>query len=121
MAGRLRARRRVVALAGPALTGAGFSVWGVATTSWRQRLTPDHLRGRADALHRMISLGINPVGSVLGGPMAARWGSRLPFFLVGCTPLLLIPLFLRRIDRPEDRAVPVDAATATEATAEPAG
>ncbi|MFI8252889.1 MFS transporter [Streptomyces filamentosus] len=82
--------------AGLALTGVGFAVWGVATTSWRQRLTPHDLMGRADALHRMISWGVNPIGSLLGGLVAAHWGAHGPFLLVAVAPLLLIPLFWNR-------------------------
>ncbi|TJZ97454.1 MFS transporter [Actinacidiphila oryziradicis] len=108
---------QLVAFAGLALTGVGFSFWGVATTSWRQRLTPAGLRGRADALHRMISWGVLPVGSVLGGLVAARWGSWLPFLLVGCAPLLLLPLFLRRKDGPTDRMVPADTGATQTVTA----
>ncbi|MFF3505575.1 MFS transporter [Streptomyces sp. NPDC003247] len=111
---------QMVAFAGLALTGAGFSFWGVATTSWRQRLTPDGLRGRADALHRMISWGVLPVGSVLGGLLAARWGSSLPFLLVGCAPLLLLPLYLWRKDSPEVLPMPSDEGTA-KAAGTPAG
>jgi MFS family permease len=107
---------RATTFAGLALTGVGFSFWGVATTSWRQRLTPDHLRGRADALHRMISWGVNPVGSVLGGLLAAQGGSRPPFLLVGCAPLLLLPLFLRRKDRLEDRGGPAAPETTRDTT-----
>ena len=89
------------AYAGMCVTGLGFSLWGVATTSWRQRLTPDHLRGRADALHRAISWGVNPIGSVLGGFLASTYGTRLPFLLVGIAPLLLLPVFFWRGDTAE--------------------
>ncbi|MGW2475145.1 MFS transporter [Streptomyces sp. NPDC001665] len=82
---------------GLALTGAGFAVWGVATTSWRQRLTPPELMGRADALHRMISWGVNPLGSVLGGVVAVHLGAHGPFLLVAVAPLLLVPLFWNRV------------------------
>ncbi|MEU9375770.1 MFS transporter [Streptomyces sp. NPDC048255] len=104
---------QLLAYAGLALTGVGFSFWGVATTSWRQRLTPDELRGRADALHRMISWGVNPIGSVLGGALAARYDSRLPFLLVGCATLLLLPLFLWRKENRPGEAAPADGSPET--------
>ncbi|MFF3644035.1 MFS transporter [Streptomyces sp. NPDC002564] len=92
------APHQAVAYVGLMLSGFGFSTWGVATTSWRQRLTPDNLRGRADALHRMIAWGVNPAGSALGGLLASGGGARLPYLLVGIAPLLLLPLYARRND-----------------------
>lgn len=86
------------ALAGLVVTGAGFALWNISTVTWRQRATPDHLLGRADALHRVISWGVLPLGSVLGGFLAARAGDRLPFLLAGVAPLLLSVLFVRRAE-----------------------
>jgi MFS family permease len=47
-------------------------------------------------MHRVISWGVNPIGSLLGGLVAAHGGDRLPFLLVGVVPLLILPLFVRR-------------------------
>jgi MFS family permease len=90
------APQQVVAYLGLFIAGSGFAVWAVATTTWRQRVTPISLRGRADALHRVLSWGVNPIGSLLGGLVAARGGDRLPFLLAGLVPFLILPLFARR-------------------------
>ncbi|MFA7762600.1 hypothetical protein ACGFNX_07565 [Streptomyces sp. NPDC048723] len=47
--------------------------------SWRQRHISDGLRGRGNALHRMVSGGVNALGSVIGGLLVARRRARLPF------------------------------------------
>jgi MFS family permease len=88
----------LMAYAGLFVAGIGLSLWSVVTTTWRQRVAPAALHGRADALHRAISWGVNPVGSVMGGLLASHFGYRLPFLLVGVAPLLICPLFLRRRD-----------------------
>lgn len=84
------------AYGGAALTGAGFTVWNVAVVTWRHRVTPPAMRGRADALNRFVSWGALPVGSLAGGFLAAGISLRTPFLVAGVVPLLLAPLFLRR-------------------------
>ena len=66
----------LVAYVGRCVTGLGFAVWTVTTTTWRQRLTPDTLRGRADALYRAISWGATPSAACSAGswPRPAGYG-----------------------------------------------
>lgn len=92
------ARHVVIAYAGLFLSGIGISLWNVVTTTWRQRVAPAALHGRADALHRAISWGVNPIGSVMGGLLAGVFGYRLPFVLVGLVTLLMCPIYMRPRD-----------------------
>lgn len=81
---------------GVGLTGIGFAVWNVAVVTWRQRVTPDELRGRADAVSRFMSWGILPLGSLVGGLLASVFNARAPFLVAGVVPLLLsVPFALR--------------------------
>lgn len=43
-------------------------------------------------------VGGNPIGSVLGGLLAASYGIRLPFVLIGIAPLLFLPVYFWRTD-----------------------
>lgn len=47
-------------------------VWGVCTTSLRQHLVPDDLRGRVNASSRVLGLLGLALGSALGGILASR-------------------------------------------------
>jgi MFS family permease len=91
-------RYAFMAYAGLFVAGIGISLWNVVTTTWRQRVAPVALHGRADAFHRAISWGVNPIGSVMGGLLAGSFGYRLPFLLVGIVTPLMCPIFLRRRD-----------------------
>ena len=48
----------------------------------RQLLTPDHLQSRVNAAGRMIAMGGNPVGAILGGLLAEFLPIRLTFGLL---------------------------------------
>jgi MFS family permease len=81
----------------PVLVGAAFAVsgvsmvlWNVVTVSLRQRITPDRLLGRMNAAYRLVGWGTMPIGSLLGGVLAAWLGLR-PTFLVA-TAIVLVTL-----------------------------
>ena len=40
-----------------------------------QTMSPDHLRGRVMSVYSMVFMGLAPLGAVLGGLTAARWGA----------------------------------------------
>ncbi|WP_229116086.1 MFS transporter [Parenemella sanctibonifatiensis] len=46
-------------------------VWGICSTSLRQRLVPDELRGRVNAAARVLGLLGLALGALLGGVLAA--------------------------------------------------
>ena len=46
-------------------------LWNVVTVSYRQRLIPDALLGRVNALYRFFGWGMMPLGALLGGWVVA--------------------------------------------------
>jgi MFS family permease len=62
-----------------AMTGATSMIWNVQTVSLRQSLVPKALQGRVNGAHRLVLFGLQPLGALLGGWVAARWGLRAPY------------------------------------------
>jgi len=50
--------------------------------SLRQSVTPDHMQGRVNGAYRFVTVGISPLGSVIGGFLGVWIG--LPWTLVVC-------------------------------------
>lgn len=71
-------------------------VWGICSTSLRQRLVPDQLRGRVNAAARVLGLIGLALGSLLGGVLAAVHIARpvavggAVFVVCACAALILI-------------------------------
>lgn len=69
--------------------------WNVITVSLRQRIIPDRLLGRVNAVYRFFGLGMMSIGAVLGGamvslleaPLGRVWALRLPFLIAGVVQL----------------------------------
>ncbi len=61
--------------------GAAAVVYNVAQVSYRQAVTPKQLLGRMNASTRFIVWGVNPLGALAGGSLAA---------VIGVRPTLLI-------------------------------
>ncbi|MDP9494130.1 MAG: MFS transporter [Actinomycetota bacterium] len=72
-----------------------FGVWSVVAVSLRQRVTPSHLLGRANATYHAVSVGAAPIGAILGALAAEQWGIRAPF-LIGVPALLAGALLAAR-------------------------
>ena len=72
-----------------AVAGAAVAVGNVLAVSMRQEIVPDRLLGRVTAGVRMVVFGALPVGSLLGGVIAATWSPRLLFVVLGVASLLL--------------------------------
>jgi MFS family permease len=51
--------------------------------SLRQRLSPRDLMGRVGSAWRGIVWGAFPIGSLIGGALAEKWGVRLPLYIAG--------------------------------------
>ncbi|WP_308190254.1 MFS transporter [Amycolatopsis sp. GM8] len=51
-------------------------VWNVCSQSSRQRFTPAGLLGRVLTSHRALAWGMNPIGALAGGLIAAHWSLR---------------------------------------------
>jgi MFS family permease len=71
----------VVLIAGEALLGLARAVFNVNQLSMRLALTPDHLQGRMTASVRFLMWAVVPVGALLGGFAAERFGL-VPTFVV---------------------------------------
>lgn len=56
--------------------GIGGSIFDVNQFSLRQAVTPDPVRGRANATIRVLVRGIAPVGALIGGLIAEAYGLR---------------------------------------------
>ncbi|MEV7231980.1 MFS transporter [Polymorphospora sp. NPDC051019] len=80
--------------------GATSTLVTVAVVSARQQLVPDHLLGRVVSAFRLIGNGIAPIGSLIGGLVAAGAGLRAPMVVAaavtaGAIAALSVPLFRR--------------------------
>lgn len=92
----------VVALALFAETVAGM-IWNIVTVSWRQRLIPDALLGRVNAIYRFFGWGMMPLGALAGGWIVAlaepglgrEVALRLPY-LLSFTGFAMLFLYARR-------------------------
>ncbi|HET6209055.1 MAG TPA: MFS transporter [Jatrophihabitans sp.] len=73
-----------------AASGAIVTITSVVTVSLRQQLVPDRLLGRVNSVYRMVGWGLMPLGSLLGGLVAHRYGLRAPFLTAGVLRLLVL-------------------------------
>ncbi|MEU9201447.1 MFS transporter [Streptomyces sp. NPDC048332] len=113
------------AVALPVLIGVNFlfgtfgQLVNVTIMAVRQAITPVWIQGRVVATINFAGMGLTPVGSLLGGWLAGRWGLRTSL-LVTAVALSLSPLFmafspLARLGRQlpyAQRAEPLDAGAA---------
>jgi len=56
------------------LFGFGPMLWTINQNSLRQALVPPHLIGRASSIHQVVSLGMRPLGALVGGWVGGEWG-----------------------------------------------
>ncbi len=83
----------------PALMGINFlfgtfsQLVNVMTMAVRQALTPLRMQGRVVATINFAGMGLTPLGSLLGGFLAVRWGLRTSLLLTAAT-MALSPLFM---------------------------
>jgi MFS family permease len=73
-----------------AASGIVVTITSVVTVSLRQQLVPDRLLGRVNSVYRMLGWGLMPLGSLLGGVVAQRYGLRAPFIGAGVLRLLVL-------------------------------
>jgi len=62
-----------------AVFGVHAAAWGAVALSIRQRLVPDGLLGRVSSAYMFLAMCGAPIGALMGGPVAARFGLRAPF------------------------------------------
>ncbi|TFC73650.1 MFS transporter [Cryobacterium sp. TMS1-20-1] len=58
-------------------------VWGICVSSLRQRLVPEHFRGRVNASSKVLGLIGLTVGAALGGVLASSLSLSVPFLASG--------------------------------------
>jgi MFS family permease len=73
------------------LQGLGATGTNVHTYAIRQAVTPDRLLGRTNAVYRMLTWGLIPLGALLGGLLGEALGLR-PALWIGAA--LLFPSWL---------------------------
>lgn len=100
-----------------ALIGVFNTIGNVLSQTLRQRLVPGAMLGRIGGASRTLSYGLMPVGAVLGGLVAERFGLAATFYSAVALSLFAccyLALALRRVgpiegpdveDRTEDEAV----------------
>jgi predicted MFS family arabinose efflux permease len=89
-----------LAIASFVVIGTGDALWRVLATSLRQTVTPNHLLGRVNSVHRMFGMGAIPIGAALGGFESNAFGVRAPFVIAAvgfglaalCSRAVLAPL-----------------------------
>ncbi|MEV6819401.1 MFS transporter [Nocardiopsis dassonvillei] len=73
------------------LFGVHTVVWGIAATTVRQRVTPDHLLGRVGSIYMVADLGGAALGALAGGFLAEYVGLLVPFWIAaGAVGLLAV-------------------------------
>ena len=82
-------------------------VWNVLTLALRQRMIPNELLGRVGASYRfLVYLGM-PVGALLGGILANRYGVRASYYVSGASLVviaMMVPVLLRGVEEVERSA-----------------
>ena len=65
------------------IAGLAIPAADIPVMTYLQVSVPDAFRGRVNSVREMISMGVMPIGSVLGGVLVARCGLFLAFIVMG--------------------------------------
>jgi MFS family permease len=71
----------------------------VATVTIRQRVIPDHLRGRVITLSRSFAHGSQIIGALSGGWIAEHHGTDPLFVAIGCATIIVAMATTRPLQR----------------------
>lgn len=99
----------IVAIIAYALFALAVSTWNVPWGALRQQIVPAHLFGRVLGIIRMLTWGMFPLATLLGG-WVARVDLRLPF-LIGAVVVLTASIAAARLLVLGTRAAGAEAAT----------
>ncbi len=83
-----------------ALQAMMITVWSIIAVSLRQQMVPDHLFGRVNGVFRWFSWGAMPIGALLGGLVAQRFGLRAPYFFGGAVLAVAYVMVVSRLTGP---------------------
>ncbi|MBW3083993.1 hypothetical protein KEM60_00176 [Austwickia sp. TVS 96-490-7B] len=61
----------------------GTTIYQVLTVALRQGIIPSAMLGRVNGSFRLVGAGSVPIGAFLGGILAERFGSNIPFIVAG--------------------------------------
>lgn len=80
------------------INGVGGAIFDVNQVSLRQAITPDNVRGRVNAVLRVMIRGIAPVGALVGGVIAELIGLRAALvFAALSSPVSLLVVYRSKI------------------------
>ena len=87
-----------IAIASMAFVGGGFLLYGAASLSLVQALSPPRLRGRLTSVFTLLYWGLMPVGGLLGGILAEATSAQFTMFVagVGIAGISVIAMIARR-------------------------
>jgi MFS family permease len=71
------------------LFGVNTMVWGAASTTLRQLVTPERMLGRVNSVYAAASVGGAALGSLIGAGVAEQWGLTAGFWIAGVAMLLI--------------------------------
>ncbi|MFZ4809713.1 MAG: MFS transporter [Ilumatobacteraceae bacterium] len=82
------------------------TVWNVVSGTLRQQAVPAHLFGRVSSASRWIAWGTLPIGSIIGGQIAARVGFRANYFVAAAVMVAALIVASTQVSRANiDRAI----------------
>ncbi|MGW7688486.1 MFS transporter [Streptomyces asiaticus] len=81
------------------LYGFGLTLYNVFSTSTRQRLTPERLRGRVAATTRLVAYGPLSAGTLLGGGLGSLFGARTGLWIAVTLLMAAFLHFVRSMGR----------------------
>jgi predicted MFS family arabinose efflux permease len=89
----------VVAALALTFEAVAVAIGNVANLTLRQRIIPNELLGRVGSVFRFFIFGAVPVGALVGGLVASRFGLRAPFVLAGALQAVTVVLVARPFAR----------------------
>ncbi|MEZ5279103.1 MAG: MFS transporter [Acidimicrobiales bacterium] len=101
----------VLAFAGALFAGVSGPGWNIVSATVRQRLVPDAVFGRMMTAYLFIAWGARPLGALIGGFVAERWGPQWVWIgagLVVGSLLITARSMFARIDAAMDPGRPAD-------------
>ena len=103
-----------VAVVAMAFVGGGFLLYGAASLSLVQALSPARLRGRLTSVFTLLYWGLMPIGGLLGGAVAEVTSARFAMLaggaiILGCGALgLLARRSVLRLRIERDGTMPIE-------------